>query len=739
MPEKMLPNPIIVKVPYKRIDTINVEEIPANQPIAKGYREGSVLEQAYRSLFSKYIEKYPTVYIVYQSLLEEGKNLYLSYVGETNNIGERTIQHLSGNFVAQFSDEQNVGRAKLTDTQLQQYVIGNAHFNKSLTMDVENKLMLYLSGADNVKRLFNARTNEQADYYTHDEFDRIFSQIWLTLHRDNPELFPAEQLIRDSALFKASPFHELTPSQLDAEQTILKVLSSAHFGIGTQDRLTNSQQRHLILVQGGSGTGKTVLLSHLFNSVTSEMRSKHLDLESESGTTFKLEQGDYIGDFFPHAYLLVNHDEQLNVYNQIADKLELQNSANRRVLLPSQFIRRIAPICADSNVEGADVVLVDEAHLLLTQGSQGYRGHNMLLDIIKRAKVVIIVFDEHQILQSSQRLTEKQMSLLFPENRSETVAIDEKSMSETLDFEQLTKAFAISPDEAGTDNSSISVEITRLHLREQLRIAASEDTIEWIDNLASGKGISKIPEDHWVNNHEEVSKETNVEEPYEIRIFDSPVELFKAIKIKASMQADGNQGKGLSRVVATYDWAYKGGRENTDDCNKQWNVELHRKGSSWEMGLADDDNFGYCPALENDSDRFCYPWNYQIKQSGKGSRNHKYLNHNIAWAERHHTIDEIGSTYTIQGFDLNFVGVIIGPSVQYRDGEIVFNAGNSKNSKATNRRDGVLDYSEENLRNELNVLLKRGVHGLYIFAVDKELREALLEASAEHIEHFNNN
>lgn len=32
-----------------------------------------------------------------------------------------------------------------------------------------------------------------------------------------------------------------------------------------------------------------------------------------------------------------------------------------------------------------------------------------------------------------------------------------------------------------------------------------------------------------------------------------------------------------------------------------------------------------------------------------------------------------------------------------------------------------------NIRNQFNVLMKRGVHGLYIFAVDKQLRDKLLE------------
>lgn len=72
--------------------------------------------------------------------------------------------------------------------------------------------------------------------------------------------------------------------------------------------------------------------------------------------------------------------------------------------------------------------------------------------------------------------------------------------------------------------------------------------------------------------------------------------------------------------------------------------------------------------------------------------------------------------FSIQGFDLNYVGVIIGPSVAYRDGQIVFDKSKSCNANATNLREKE-DYSQKNLRNELNVLLKRGVHGLYLFAV----------------------
>ena len=92
----------------------------------------------------------------------------------------------------------------------------------------------------------------------------------------------------------------------------------------------------------------------------------------------------------------------------------------------------------------------------------------------------------------------------------------------------------------------------------------------------------------------------------------------------------------------------------------------------------------------------------------------------------------MGSTFTVQGFDLNYAGVIIGPSVKYRNGKIMFDISESKNKGAVQNRkleNGEMkNFGEDLLKNELNVLLTRGVNGLYIYAVDEELQEALKEA-----------
>ena len=125
------------------------------------------------------------------------------------------------------------------------------------------------------------------------------------------------------------------------------------------------------------------------------------------------------------------------------------------------------------------------------------------------------------------------------------------------------------------------------------------------------------------------------------------------------------------------------------------------------------------------------PWNKQLKNE-LGTKDKRKIK-DLAWAEQPQTIDEIGSTFTIQGFDLNYVGVILGPSVKYRDGRIILDPEASWNKKATRNRtlsDGSKKkFGEILLQHEVRVLMTRGINGLYIYACDKELRKALLDAS----------
>ncbi|MFT8995894.1 GIY-YIG nuclease family protein [Lentilactobacillus hilgardii] len=190
---------------------------------------------------------YPTVYLIYSS---DKKDSYKVYVGETNDIERRTQQHLNDDSKIR-QDWKDMSESE----NVQMLVIGHDHFNKSLTLDIENQMMLFMLGVPSVKKLNNRRENEQNDYYTSNEKDEIFSKIWRKLRQIDHRLFPIEREIRDSAIFKASPFHKLTPEQERAKEVIVDTVI---------DDLMKGKTGQLILVEGEAGSGKTVLLSTIF-------------------------------------------------------------------------------------------------------------------------------------------------------------------------------------------------------------------------------------------------------------------------------------------------------------------------------------------------------------------------------------------------------------------------------------------------------------------------------------------
>ncbi|MEX6013377.1 GIY-YIG nuclease family protein [Mammaliicoccus sciuri] len=187
----------------------------------------------------KYLLRYPTVYIINDKKRE---NNFEVYVGETADIRNRTRQHLNVDtklkpFWEDFSSSSNSSM----------YVIGHEIFNKSLTLDIENRLMQYLLSVDNISRVHNSRMNQQNEYYTSEKLDEIFSDIWGTLNKKNKILFPIESIIKDSAIFKASPFHKLTQEQINAKEEILNKI---------KESIILDEEGQLLIVEGEAGSWK---------------------------------------------------------------------------------------------------------------------------------------------------------------------------------------------------------------------------------------------------------------------------------------------------------------------------------------------------------------------------------------------------------------------------------------------------------------------------------------------------
>lgn len=102
------------------------------------------------------------------------------------------------------------------------------------------------------------------------------------------------------------------------------------------------------------------------------------------------------------------------------------------------------------------------------------------------------------------------------------------------------------------------------------------------------------------------------------------------------------------------------------------------------------------------------------------------------WISSKNALQEVGSIHTVQGYDLNYLGVIIGPDLRFDqakqrlfiDRKSYFDKKGKENNPRLRRT-----YSDDDLLRFITqiyaVLLTRGIRGTYVYACDNALREYL--------------
>lgn len=173
----------------------------------------------------KYGSNWPVVY-----LIENGRELY---VGETTRAHGRTKTHLH--------DPQRKVLKRI-------HIVSDDESNKSAILDIESSLIEYMV-ADAVFTLQNGNGGLQNhDYYDRERYRSKFEVLWQELQAEKLARKDLLQ-IRNSDLFKYSPYKTLTDDQYVVATTILERLKA------------DARQVHL--VHGGPGTGKTILATYL--------------------------------------------------------------------------------------------------------------------------------------------------------------------------------------------------------------------------------------------------------------------------------------------------------------------------------------------------------------------------------------------------------------------------------------------------------------------------------------------
>ena len=164
---------------------------------------------------------------------------------------------------------------------------------------------------------------------------------------------------------------------------------------------------------------------------------------------------------------------------------------------------------------------------------------------------------------------------------------------------------------------------------------------------------------------------------YDLQFFDDLGAMQSAIR-------ERDQEHGLARLVAGYAWDWKSRKDP-----EAYDIEL---------------------------DGLSLRWNSTDKD----------------WINSPGSLDEVGSIHTVQGYDLNYAGVIIGAELGFdaAAGVITFDrdAYRDKKGKESNGTPKHVYTDAELLQFVLNiyrVLLSRGIRGTYVYVCDPSLREYL--------------
>ena len=192
----------------------------------------------------------------------------------------------------------------------------------------------------------------------------------------------------------------------------------------------------------------------------------------------------------------------------------------------------------------------------------------------------------------------------------------------------------------------------------------------------------------WLDNILEIKQTANLDIDgfdYDFKVFDDPNEMRKAIEEK-------NQINNKSRIVSGYCWDWISEGKNSSEVHDikipEYNFEM-----SWNLGSS------------------------------------------LTWAIDANSVKEAGCIHTCQGLEFDYVGVIIGDDLRYKDNHIVTDY--TKRAKTDQSLKGINKIANEQgqevakkiadsiIKNTYKTLMTRGMKGCYVYCTNKELSNYL--------------
>jgi len=139
--------------------------------------------------------------------------------------------------------------------------------------------------------------------------------------------------------------------------------------------------------------------------------------------------------------------------------------------------------------------------------------------------------------------------------------------------------------------------------------------------------------------------------------------------------------------------------------DRQFGLARNIAGFAWDW-ISKEDKSKKDIVINHNNESYGYMWNSVT----------------MDWVNSTNAINEVGCIHSIQGYDLNYAGVIIGPEFMMRNGKLKVDKSKYRDTK------GKFDVQDEEVllayvRNIYKVLMTRGIRGTYIYVCDPELRD----------------
>jgi len=290
---------------------------------------------------------------------------------------------------------------------------------------------------------------------------------------------------------------------------------------------------------------------------------------------------------------------------------------------------------------------------------------NSFMTSDKNSLDVLICDEAHRIRETSaNRYTKAELRTGYPQLH-ELFDVSRVPVF-LLDANQVVrKGETGTPEYIESEASKLGLKTIRVDLDGQFRCGGSRLYENWIAGLLRLDGASEFP---WV-----------LDPNFRVELVDSPEEL-------ESLLSKRNSEGFKSRMTAGYCWQW-------NNPNPDGTLPLDVVIGQWRK-----------------------PWNVKSERSIGG-----YLSGEL-WAIDPKGFDQIGCVYTVQGFEYDWNGVIMGPDLVWRKNSWVAVPSGSKDPAMR----GVPESSYERLiKNTYKVLLTRGLVGTYLYSVDLETQQHL--------------